>query len=226
MPTFTFQDIFKSSFLERLDAVSLPDAAIALALAFCLGLFIFLVYKKCYAGVMYAPSFGVTLIALTLITTLLILAVTSNIVLSLGLVGALSIVRFRTAIKEPMDIAFLFWAIAAGIVLAAGLIPLAVVGSLFVGVVLLVFSRQKNGESPYILVVHCADQDVEGQVRALVEARVRRLNLKSKSVAPGQIELNYEVRLRDADTEFVNELGAMEGVGTVVLVSYNGDYMG
>ena len=226
MPTFTFQDIFKSSFLERLDAVSLPDAAIALALAFCLGLFIFLVYKKCYTGVMYAPSFGVTLIALTLITTLLILAVTSNIVLSLGMVGALSIVRFRTAIKEPMDIAFLFWAIAAGIVLAAGLIPLAVVGSLFVGVVLLVFSRQKNGESPYILVVHCTDQAVEGQVRALVEARVRRLNLKSKSVAPGQIELNYEVRLRDADTEFVNELGAMEGVRNVVLVSYNGDYMG
>ena len=226
MPTFTFQDIFKSSFLERLDAVSLPDAVIALALAFCLGLFIFLVYKKFYAGVMYAPSLGVTLIALTLITTLLILAVTSNIVLSLGMVGALSIVRFRTAIKEPMDIAFLFWAIAAGIVLAAGLIPLAVVGSLFVGVVLLVFSRQKNGESPYILVVHCADQAVEGQVRALVEARVRRLNLKSKSVAPGQIELNYEVRLRDADTEFVNELGAMEGVGNVVLVSYNGDYMG
>ena len=222
----TFQDIFKSSFLERLDAVSLLDAAIALVLALCLGLLIFLVYKKCYAGVMYAPSFGVTLIALTLITTLLILAVTSNIVLSLGMVGALSIVRFRTAIKEPMDIAFLFWAIAAGIVLAAGLIPLAVTGSLFVGIVLLVFSRQKNGESPYILVVHCADQDVEGQVQALVAARVRRLNLKSKSVSPGRIELNYEVRLRDADTEFVNELGAMEGVGNVVLVSYNGDYMG
>ena len=225
MPT-TFQDIFKSSFLERLDAVALPDAVIALVLAFLLGLFIFLVYRRSYCGVMYAPSFGVTLIALTLITTLLILAVTSNIVLSLGMVGALSIVRFRTAIKEPMDIAFLFWAIAVGIVLAAGLIPLAVVGSLFVGVVLLVFSRQKNGESPYILVVHCADQAVEGQVRALVEARVRRLNLKSKSVAPGQIELNYEVRLREADTEFVNELGAMEGVGNVVLVSYNGDYMG
>ena len=260
MPTFTFQDIFKSSFLERLDSVSLLDTAIALALAFFLGLFIFLVYKKSYAGVMYSPSFGVTLIALvlafllglflfliykksysgvmyspsfgvtlivlTMITTLLILAVTSNIVLSLGMVGALSIVRFRTAIKEPMDIAFLFWAIAVGIVLAAGLIPLAVLGSLFVGVVLLVFSRQKNGESPYILVIHCASQEQEAQVRALVEARVRRLNLKSKSVSPGQIELNYEVRLRDADTGFINELGAMEGVGHVVLVSYNGDYMG
>ena len=222
----TFQDIFKSSFLHRLDAVSLVDAALALALALCLGLFIFLIYKRTYRGVMYAPSFGVTLIALTLITTLLILAVTSNIVLSLGMVGALSIVRFRAAIKEPMDIAFLFWSIAAGIVLAAGLIPLAVLGSLFVGVVLLVFSRQKNGESPYILVVHCADQAVEGQVSAMVEARVRRLNLKSKSVAPGQIELNYEVRLRDADTEFINELGSMAGVGHVVLVSYNGDYMG
>ena len=144
----TFQDIFKSSFLERLDSVSLLDTAIALALAFLLGLFIFLVYKKSYSGVMYAPSFGVTLIALTMITTLLILAVTSNVVLSLGMVGALSIVRFRTAIKEPMDIAFLFWSIAVGIVLAAGLIPLAVVGSLFVGAVLLVFSRQKKRGVP------------------------------------------------------------------------------
>ena len=116
----TFQDIFKSSFLERLDSVSLLDTLIALVLAFFLGLFIFLVYKKSYSGVMASPSFGVTLIALTLITTLLILAVTSNIVLSLGMVGALSIVRFRTAIKEPMDIAFLFWAIAVGIVLARG----------------------------------------------------------------------------------------------------------
>ena len=236
----TFQDIFKSSFLERLDSVSLLDTALALVLAFLLGLFIFLVYKRSYSGVMYSPSFGVTLIALTLITTLLILAVTSNIVLSLGMVGALSIVRFRTAIKEPMDIAFLFWSIAAGIVLAAGLIPLAVLGSLFVGAVLLVFSRQKNGESPYmlvfsrqkngespyILVVRCASPREEEQVRALVEARVRRLNLKSKAVSPGEIELNFEVRLREADTGFVNELGAMSGVDHVVLVSYNGDYMG
>ena len=144
----TFQDIFKSSFLERLDSVSLLDTAIALALAFLLGLFIFLVYKQSYSGVMYSPSFGVTLIALTLITTLLILAVTSNIVLSLGMVGALSIVRFRTAIKEPMDIAFLFWAIAAGIVLAAGLIPLAVLGSLFVGWCCWCSPGRKTGSPP------------------------------------------------------------------------------
>ena len=130
----TFQDIFKSSFLERMDSISLFDMLLALIMAFLLGLFLFFIYKKSYSGVMYSASFGVTLLVMTLITTLLIMAVTSNVVLSLGMVGALSIVRFRTAVKEPMDIAFLFWAIAAGIVLAAGLIPLAVVGSLFVGV--------------------------------------------------------------------------------------------
>lgn len=222
----TFQDIFKSSFLERLDAVSLPDAAIALALAFCLGLFIFLVYKKCYAGVMYAPSFGVTLIALTLITTLLILAVTSNIILSLGMVGALSIVRFRTAIKEPMDIAFLFWSIAVGIVLAAGLIPLAVFGSIFIGVVLVAFSKKKTVDSPYILVAHCENSEIEEQVRIFVKTQVKRLNLKSKSVCGGCVELNYEVRLKDDNSAFVNQLEAMPGVSRVVLVSYNGDYMG
>ena len=222
----TFQDIFKSSFLENITSISMLDMVIALVLAFLLGLFIFLVYKKSYSGVMYSASFGVTLIALSLITTLLIMTVVSNIVLSLGMVGALSIVRFRTAIKEPMDIAFLFWAIAVGIVLAAGLIPLAVFGSIFIGIVLFAFSKKKTVDSPYILVIHCENSEIEEQARIFVKSQVRRLNLKSKSVAPGQIELNYEVRLRDADTEFVNELGAMEGVGNVVLVSYNGDYMG
>ncbi len=222
----TFQDIFKSSFLERMDSVPLLDMLLALVLAFLLGLFIFLVYQRSYSGVMYSPSFGVTLVALSLITTLLILAVTSNVVLSLGMVGALSIVRFRAAVKEPMDIAFLFWAIAVGIVLAAGLIPLAVLGSLFVGAVLLVFSRRRGGDSPYILVLRCHSPGAESAARDLVESRVRRLSLKSKSVGPGETELNYEVRLRDGDAGFVDELGDMEGISQVVLVSYNGDYMG
>ena len=124
----TFGDIFKSSFLENIASVSIFDMALALVLAFGLGMFIFLVYKRTFSGVMYSSSFGVTLVALTMITTMIILAVTSNVVLSLGMVGALSIVRFRTAIKEPLDIAFLFWAIAEGIVLAAGMIPLAIIG--------------------------------------------------------------------------------------------------
>ena len=222
----TFRDIFDSSFLENMGEIALADAALALVFAFLLGLFIFFVYKKCYSGIMYAPSFGVTLMALVLITTLLIMAVVSNVVLSLGMVGALSIVRFRTAIKEPLDIAFLFWSIAAGIVLAAGLIPLAVLGSLFIGLVLLLFARKKTVDSPYILVVHCENNEIEEQARIFVKSQVRRLNLKSKSVDGGCVELNYEVRLKEDSSAFVNELEAMPGVSRVVLVSYNGDYMG
>ena len=222
----TFQDIFKSGFLESMNDIPLLDMGIALVLTFLMGVFIFFVYKKSYSGVMYSPSFGVTLVALCLITTLLILTIVSNVVLSLGMVGALSIVRFRTAIKEPMDIAFLFWSIAVGIVLAAGLLPLAVLGSLFIGVVLLVFSRRKSGENPYILVVHCETPEAEEQVRMLVASQVKRMSLKSKSVDGGRIELNYEVRLKEESSAFVNELEAMPGVGCVVLVSYNGDYMG
>ncbi len=222
----TFQDIFKSSFLENMASISILDMGIALFLAFLLGLFIFFIYKKSYSGVMYSASFGVTLLALTLITTLLIMTVVSNVVLSLGMVGALSIVRFRTAVKEPMDIAFLFWAIAVGIVLAAGLLPLAVLGSVFIGVVLYVFAHKKTADSPYILVVHCEDSEREKQVRDFVTSQVKRLNLKSKSVDNGWVELNYEVRLKNDSSEFVNQLEAMQGVGRVVLVSYNGDYMG
>ena len=221
----TFQDIFKSSFLENVNAIPVFDMALTMALAFGLGLFIFFVYKKSYSGVMYSASFGVTLIGLTMVTALVILAVTSNIVLSLGMVGALSIVRFRTAIKEPSDIVFLFWAIADGIVLAAGLIPLAVFGSLLIGLVLLVFSRNKSFDSPYILVIHCADPEAEAISRELVRRSVKKLSLKSKSVAKGAIELNYEVRLKDADSSFINELADLPGVSHTVMVSYNGDYM-
>ena len=222
----TFQDIFKSSFLENISSISMLDMSIALVLAFLLGLFIFFIYKKSYSGVMYSASFGVTLVALSMITALLIMTVVSNIVLSLGMVGALSIVRFRTAIKEPMDIAFLFWSIAVGIVLAAGLIPLAVFGSIFIGAVLVAFSKKKTVDSPYILVVHCENREVEEQTRIFVKSQVKRLNLKSKSVDGGCVELNYEVRLKDDNSIFVNELEAMPGVSRVVLVSYNGDYMG
>ena len=220
MPT-TFQDIFKSSFLENVNAIPVFD----MVLAFAVGLFIFFIYKKSYAGVMYSASFGVTLIGLTMVTALVILAVTSNIVLSLGMVGALSIVRFRTAIKEPSDIVFLFLAIAAGIVLAAGLIPLAVFGSLLIGLILLVFSRHKSFDQPYILVIHCADTEAEKASREYAAANEKKLNLKSKSVAKGCIELNYEVRLKDADSDFINTLSDRPGVSHTVMVSYNGDYM-
>lgn len=222
----TFSDIFKSSFLENVSSVSLLDMGIALILAFCLGMFIFLVYKKTYNGVMYSSSFGVTLVALTMITTTLILAVTSNVVLSLGMVGALSIVRFRTAIKEPLDIAFLFWSIAVGIILAAGLIPLAVAGSVIIGVILLIFVNKKSHSNPYIVVVQCEGHDSEMKVKELLNNNTQKCVIKSKTAQKGLLELNMEIRLKDDNTDFVNALAALPGVNSAVLVSYNGEYMG
>lgn len=222
----TFNDIFKSSFLENMTSVSLLDMIIALVLAFGLGLFIFLIYKKTYQGVMYSSSFGTTLIALTMITTVVILAVTSNVVLSLGMVGALSIVRFRTAIKEPLEIAFLFWSIAVGIVLAAGLIPLAVIGSVIIGIVLLVFVNKKSYYNPYIVVLSCANSAAEQNAIGYLEHQVQKCVVKSKTATKGMIELNLEIRMKDSNTDFINALSDMNGVNSAVLVSYNGEYMG
>ena len=222
----TFNDIFKSSFLENVTSISLLDMGIALVLAFCLGLFIFMIYKKTFSGVMYSSSFGTTLIALTMITTVVILAVTSNVVLSLGMVGALSIVRFRTAIKEPLDIAFLFWSIAVGIVLAAGMIPLAVIGSVVIGIVLLVFANQKSHVNPYIVVIRCADHASETNAMEFLSAQTQRCVIKSKTAQKGEVELNLEIRLKNDNTDFINTLADMSGVHSAVLVSYNGDYMG
>lgn len=221
----TFSDIFKSSFLENVASVSLVDMLVTMALAFGMGVFIFFVYKKTYAGVMYSASFGATLVALTMITSMTILAVTSNVVLSLGMVGALSIVRFRTAIKEPMDIAFLFWSIAAGIVLAAGMIPLAVFGSVVIGVVLLFFVNRKAVSNPFIAVVSCADAEAEKRAVQFLGAHVEKASVKSKTAQSGNIEFTCEVRLKGDDTAFITALSEMEGVNSAVLVSYNGDYM-
>ena len=221
-----FNDIFKSSFLENITSVSIVDMLLTLALAFGLGLFIFLVYKKTYSGVMYSSSFGGTLVALTMITSMTILAVTSNVVLSLGMVGALSIVRFRTAIKEPMDIAFLFWSIAAGIVLAAGMIPLAVIGSVIIGVVMLVFINRKAVHDPYIAVISCQNAAAEKAATAYLQKNVEKAVIKSKTAQNGNIEMTWEIRLLKHDTDFITELSGMDGVNSAVLVSYNGDYLG
>lgn len=221
-----FNDIFKSSFLENVSSISILDMLIAIVLSFGIGLFIFYVYKKTYTGVMYSSSFGVTLIALAMITTTVILAVTSNVVLSLGMVGALSIVRFRTAIKEPLDIAFLFWSIAVGIVLAAGMIPLAVIGSVVIGVILLVFVNRKSYNNPYIVMVSLDCYETEVKVKDFLKKKTNKCVIKSKTAQKGAIELNVEIRLKSDDTDFINELSEMNGVSSAVLVSYNGEYMG
>ncbi|MDK0874342.1 DUF4956 domain-containing protein [Clostridium perfringens] len=221
-----FSDIFKSSFVDKMTSISFLDMFIAMILSFAVGLFIMQVYKKTFKGVMYSSTFAMSLLALTLITTLIILGVTSNVVLSLGMVGALSIVRFRSAIKEPMDIAFLFWSISEGIVLGAGLIPLAILGAVFIGIVMVLFANKKTTDNPYILVVNCKNDISENSVLNILSKNVNKYCVKSKTISPSNgIEMTIEVKLKNITTSFVNEVSKIEGVSNTVLVSYNGDYM-
>lgn len=222
----SFQDIFKSSFLENVTEFSLLDTCIGLAVALLVGLFIFMIYKKTLTGVLYSDGFALTLVGLSLVTTLVIMAVTSNVVLSLGMVGALSIVRFRTAIKEPVEIVFLFWSLAVGIVIGAGMIPLAIIGSAIIGVILLLFANRKIRKQPYILVVSCKDEVAEQRITEILAKAVEYYTVKSKTVNAAGIEFTAELRTKDAETAFVNRITELEGVGNATLVSYNGEYMG
>ena len=221
----SFSDIFKSSFLESVTEFSVIDTMIGMVFALVIGLFIFMIYKKTFSGIMYSTGFAMSLIGLSLVTTLVIMAVTSNVVLSLGMVGALSIVRFRAAIKEPMEIVFLFWSLAVGIVIGAGMIPLAVIGSVIIGVILVLFGNRKCMSVPYILIVNCANDKAEEQAKELVKKSVDKFLVKAKTVNTSGIELTAEVRVKDDSTSFVNRVNELEGVSGVTLVSYNGEYV-
>ena len=221
----TFDNIFKSSFLENVKTFSVLDIAIGMFFAIAIGLFIYWIYKKTFSGVMYSSGFAVTLPGLTMVTTLVIMAISSNVVLSLGMVGALSIVRFRAAIKDPVEIVYLFWSLAAGIVIGAGLIPMAVVGSVIIGLALPAFANRKIHMKPYIAVMVCHDHAAEESVMSLLESEVDRCQVKTKSVSQNGTEITAEVRLKNEDTDFVHRIYEIDGVESAVLVSYNGDYM-
>lgn len=221
----TFTDIFKSSFLERVTEFSVIDTLIGLLLAFAIGLFILFIYKKVFAGVMYSTGFAMSLVGLALVTTLVIMAVTSNVVLSLGMVGALSIVRFRAAIKEPMEIVFLFWSLAVGIVVGAGLIPLAMIGSLTIGIILVIFASRKGSNTPYIFIINCRDDEAETAAIKLLDYSVDKYIVKSKTVNASGIEVTMEVRVKNNETGFVNKINVIEGVSSATLVAFNGEYM-
>ena len=214
----TFNDVFKSSFLDSFSSFSLLDTALSLGAAFVIGLFIFYVYQKTYSGVLYSRSFNVSLVAILLVTTLVISGVTS-------MVGALSIVRFRTAIKEPLDIAFLFWAIAEGILCGASLLPLALLGCPILGVFLLLFANHQQKDNPYLIIVRLMDGELEQKIEGYIRGEVKKMQLKSKTVTGGAgSEVIYEIRPKDNDSAFVNVLSNMKGVESAVMVSYDGNY--
>ncbi|MGO4347860.1 DUF4956 domain-containing protein [Paenibacillus sp. MCAF9] len=224
--TTNFADLLKNSVLDNFASdISLSKILITLGVAFLLGFFIYLLYKRIFSGVLYSKSFNVSLIGMTMITAVVIIAINSNLVLSLGMVGALSIVRFRTPIKDPTDLIFLFWAAVAGIVTGAGFFTLAVIGSVVVGLILFFFVKGGSVETPYLLVVNCDSDATEQLVHKQVGTLVKRYNVKQKTVTQGNIEMTLEIRLRDETGRFVNQLTELAGVRNVVLISYSGDYV-
>ncbi|MGO4693454.1 DUF4956 domain-containing protein [Paenibacillus sp. 2TAB26] len=224
--TTNFADLLKNSVLDNFASdISLSKILITLGVAFLLGFFIYLLYKRIFSGVLYSKSFNVSLIGMTMITAVVIIAINSNLVLSLGMVGALSIVRFRTPIKDPTDLIFLFWAAVAGIVTGAGFFTLAVIGSVVVGLILFFFVKGGSVETPYLLVVNCDSDATEQLVHKQVGTLVKRYNVKQKTVTQGNIEMTLEIRLRDETGRFVNQLTELAGVRNTVLISYSGDYV-
>lgn len=221
----TFDDIFKSSFLEKTSSFSLTDSLIGMASAFFLGLFIYFVYKKTFNGVIYSHSFNISLMVMTLATALVIMGISQNVLLSLGMVGALSIVRFRTPIKDPMDLIFLFWSVAVGILCGAGFIPLVVTGSLIIGVVIIFFQNKIVVENPYLLIVKFDNEIVNTEIEKILEATSKKYMLKSKTILhDGEAEVTYEVRLKENDAQLVSEISAVPGVSSSVMLSYDGNF--
>ena len=221
--TLNFKDIIKNSIskLDIFNKISSYDIILNLIITLILALFIFYIYRTSFRGVVYSYNYNLSLLLMCLITSFIIMAISSNVVLSLGMVGALSIVRFRTALKDPMDIVFMFWAIGVGITSGAGLYPIAIIGSLFVGAVLLIFSKHKLSIPIYIFVIHY-DESVNDQVKVILNKL--KTSLKSKTVSNHQIELTVEIRIKGDNTAFVNEISAIDGVKDAVLVGYNGEY--
>lgn len=224
--TTTFTDILKKNVLGNFTSdISIWHILITMCISFFVGFFIFILYKRIFSGVLYSKSFNISLIGMTLITSMVIIAINSNLVLSLGMVGALSIVRFRTPIKDPTDLIFLFWAAAAGIVTGAGFYTLAIVASIIIGLVLFLFIKKTSFETPYLLVVNCEGEQSEQQIHEQLKSVVKRFNVKQKTVTQGNIELTLEVRLKEQEGKFVNQISDVDGVKNAVLISYSGDYV-
>jgi len=225
MDTVNFSDVFKSSILEKTSSFSIIDSLIGLLVAFLIGLFIFYVYKKTFSGVIYSHTFNISLIIMTMTTALIIIGISSNVLLSLGMVGALSIVRFRTPIKDPMDIVYLFWAIVSGILCGAGFIPLVIMGSILIGAVLILFGNRIKIENPYLFVIRYNEPAIENSLDHVISENAKKYSIKSKSVMPGNdYEVTYEIRVKDQDMSFVNNISSIEGVKSAITLSYDGNF--
>ncbi len=221
-----YSDIFNKSFvamqsgMERFSAI---EILINLGVSFAIGMFIFYVYRKTFQGVLYQRSFNVSLVAITMVITLIIMTISGNLILSLGMVGALSIVRFRTPIKDPVDLVFIFWAITVGIANGVSYFNISIIGSIVITIVLLFMTRRPEEEQPYLLVLQVpSSTSAEATVKE-IRASVERFMLKSKTITPQYEEITAEVRLKDSDTSFMNKLHKDNKIIKATLITYSGD---
>lgn len=226
----SFQDIFKKSVWESFTANNgltwdfVFTACIALLAAIVFGLLIYCVYKRNYAGVVYSKSFAATLVGMTILTCAITLAISSNIVISLGMVGALSIVRYRTAVKDPVDLLYLFWAISTGIIVAANLYVLAIITMIIMTVFVRILYARKQSGSVYILVIHYEGEEAGQEV--LKTLGKLRFQVKSKTIREAQTELTVELLSRQPNPGIADRLNGVSGVKDVSLIQYNGEYNG
>jgi uncharacterized membrane protein YhiD involved in acid resistance len=220
---YNFNDIIKNSFLklDTFASVQIVDILLSLFVSLSIGLFIHWVYKRAFRGVVFSHNFNITLVLMTLITSLIIMTISTNVVLSLGMVGALSIVRFRTAIKDPLDIVYMFWAIAAGIAAGARVYAIALIGSLFIGLVIFFLTKSKSSTYTYMLVIR---YEIQAYYEIKQELKKMKYLVKSKIVRHDMTELTVELKLKVDNTSFINTLSSIDGVKDVSLVHYNGDY--
>jgi len=225
MSNISFDDIFKSSILEKTSNFSIIDSIIGLLVAFIVGVFIYYVYKKTFSGVIYSNTFNISLIIISMATALIIIGISSNVLLSLGMVGALSIVRFRTPIKDPMDLVYLFWAIVSGILCGAGFILLVIIGAILIGLVLILFTNRIKVENPYLLVVKYSNEKIEDALTKTITEHTKKFSIKSKSVMPGnELELTYEIQVKENESSFINTISKLDGVQSAIMLSYDGNF--
>ncbi len=220
-----FKDVLKKSFLEGVNVADFSIASVALTLAVtaALGIYIYLVYRLVSRKAFYSKSFNISLVAMALITAAIILAIQSSVVISLGMVGALSIVRFRTAVKDPMDLVFLFWSIAVGIICGAGLYGMALMLSLCVTIAVILLDYFPTASAPMLLVLNARDEKLEDEVVAIVSKYARHYRVKSRNLTKDGMDMVMELRIKKDEAEMVRAINQLPGVDAVSLLSHDGE---
>jgi hypothetical protein len=222
------KDIIKKSFLDNIDNPNsinlIMTFVISMLIALLLGLFIYAIYKKSFRGVVYSQSFAITLVGICIITCMITLAISTNVVLSLGMVGALSIVRYRTAIKEPMDLLFLFWSISSGISIGAKSYMLTAVSALVIVGVLLLLNRKNSGQAVYIMIVHYMGDDISDEIKRIIHKT--KYQIKSKTMRGDTSEMAIEVLVKNNNFAFAEHIRSLERVNDLTVIQYNGEFNG